>query len=174
MPKRSKRGMARKDPQKKEITLDVVLNHCTPSRVIPLRSWVQSLGNLAFYRLDEIFQVDKIRIASVGIHFLPTFTLYNYRNLLEDFVCYGDFTLYIGITSLYLKNITTFFLLQDGMLHKKRHLFLCNLQIYTAGEQALLTFPKLFDIVIVLGPSIDAPFLLFAAVPRSCTKNIFL
>ena len=82
--------------------------------------------------------------------------------------------MYIGITSLYLKNNTPFFILQDGMLHKKRHLFLCNLQIYTAGEQALLTFSKLFDIVVVLGPSMNAPFLLFFETLRFYAKNIFL
>ncbi len=40
------------------------------------------------------------------------------------------FYLYIGITSLYKKNSINLSGLQDGMLHKNREVFLCDLQIY--------------------------------------------
>ena len=38
--------------------------------------------------------------------------------------------LYIGVSSLCLYNITTFFILQDGILSKLTVLYLCKVQIY--------------------------------------------
>ena len=58
------------------------------------------------------------------------------RNLRSiAFLIFAFESLYIGVSSLCLYNITSFFVFQDGILYKLTNLYLCNTQIYTHRGQ---------------------------------------